>query len=151
VLEPLIGPVGARLGEVSSSGHRVVDLGDDEFTVGRPHPMLDPGFRADCVREAGRSKGVGIVLVDLVLGRGAHQNPGRALADAVYEARHTAERDGRVLVVAGSIVGTRGDPQGLARQTAMLEAAGVELFASNAQAARFAGLVLEGRRGSFSP
>jgi FdrA protein len=143
VLEPALGQIGASLGGTDPGGHRIVDLGDDEFTVTRPHPMLDPEFRAACVREAGRSAAIGVVLVDLVLGRAAHENPGRVLADAVHEARRTAEKDGRTLVVAGSVVGTAGDPQGLARQTAMLEAAGVELFGSNAQAARFAGLVLD--------
>ena len=145
VLEPLIGQISTQFRH-AGTGHRIVDLGGDEFTVSRPHPMLDPDFRAACLREAGRSAEVGVVLVDLVLGRGAHENPGQALADAAYEARHVAERDGRTLVVAGSVVGTRGDPQGLLRQAAMLEAAGVELFASNAQAARFAALVLEERR-----
>jgi FdrA protein len=145
VLEPLIGQVSAQFRH-GGIGHRIVDLGGDEFTISRPHPMLDPDFRAACLRDAGRSAEVGVVLVDLVLGRGAHENPGQALADAADEARHVAERDGRTLVVAGSIVGTRGDPQGLMRQAAMLEAAGVELFASNAQAARFAALVLEERR-----
>jgi FdrA protein len=143
VLEPLIGQASARLRGVDPARHRIVDLGDDEFTVSRPHPMLDPEFRAACVREAGRSAEVGVVLVDLVLGRGAHGNPAQALADAVHDARQMADTDGRALVVVGSVVGTAGDPQGLVRQAAMLEAAGVELLPSNAQAARFAALVLD--------
>ncbi|MGH7335776.1 MAG: acyl-CoA synthetase FdrA [Candidatus Rokuibacteriota bacterium] len=146
VLEPLVGQVSATLCGAGATGHRIVDLGDDEFTMSRPHPMLDPEFRAVCVREAGLSSAVGVVLVDLVLGRGAHENPARTLADAVHDARQAAGRDGRVLFVVGSVVGTRGDPQGLVSQAAMLKAAGVELFASNAQAARFAGLLLEERR-----
>jgi FdrA protein len=131
VLEPLVG----------AAGHRLVDLGDDEFTRGRPHPMIDPEARAARVRRAGASSDVGVLLLDLVLGRAVHPDPATPLATAIHDARRTARADGRTLVAVASVVGTDGDPQDLRRQIATLQAAGVEVLPSNAQAARFAALL----------
>jgi FdrA protein len=130
VLEPLVGP------------QQIIDLGADEFTRGRPHPMLDPTLRDTKVREAGGSPEVGVLLLDLVLGRAAHLDPARSLSAAIRDARAAAERDGRTLAVVASVVGTASDPQGLSGQISMLEAAGVTVLPSNAEAARFAALVL---------
>jgi FdrA protein len=136
-------------------GHRVLDLGDDQYTVGRPHPMIDPQVRTEMLARAGASPEVGVLLVDLVLGRGSHPNPAQPLAAALREAQAAARAAGRRLVSIASLVGTPGDPQGLAGQTAQLEAAGVEVLPTNAEAARFAALLvrpalaatyLEGRR-----
>jgi FdrA protein len=116
----------------------ILDLGDDQYTAGRPHPMIDPAARADRVAEVGARPEVGTVLVDLVLGHGASPDPATPLAQAVRTARATAAADGRDLLVVGSVCGTTGDPQGLEAQRAILRDAGVRLFASNAAAARFA-------------
>jgi FdrA protein len=137
LLEPLLGSVASHTGGPAT--HRILDLGADEFTVGRPHPMLDPEARDARVREAGRSADVGVVLLDLVLGRGAHRDPARSLAAAVREARETA---GHPLLAVASVVGTEADPQGLRAQVETLETAGIEVLPSNAQAARFAALAL---------
>ncbi|MBI4610146.1 MAG: acyl-CoA synthetase FdrA [Candidatus Rokubacteria bacterium] len=143
LLEPLLGPIASNVGAGGEAGpHRILDLGADEFTVGRLHPMLDPEGRAARVREAGRSAGVGVVLVDLVLGRGVHADPARPLAAAIEDARRAAAADGRSLLVVASVVGTERDPQGLGAQVGALEAAGAEMVPSNAQAARFAALAL---------
>jgi FdrA protein len=116
----------------------ILDLGDDQYTAGRPHPMIDPAARADHVARAGDRSEVGLLLVDLVLGFGASPDPGTPLADAVRMARQAAQRDGRDLVVIGSVCGTAADPQGIDEQRAILRAAGVHLFPSNAAAVRFA-------------
>jgi FdrA protein len=143
LLEPLIGPVASNLGPGGEgSPHRILDLGADEFTAGRLHPMLDPAARAARVRAAGGSVEVGVLLVDLVLGRGVHSDPAGPLAAAIREARAAAAADGRSLAVVAAVVGTAADPQGLARQVAALEAAGAEVFLSSAEAARFAALLL---------
>jgi FdrA protein len=131
VLEPLVG----------AGAYRLVDLGADDFTRGRPHPMLDPEARAVRVRQTGGSSDVGVLLLDLVLGRAVHPDPATPLAAAVRDARHAAAASGRALNIVASIVGTDGDPQDLRRQTETLEAAGVEVLPSNAQAARFAALL----------
>lgn len=116
----------------------VLDLGDDEYTVGRPHPMIDPGARAEHVAAAGNRPGIGVVLVDLVLGHGASPDPATPLADAARAARAAAAADGRDLVVVGSVCGTDADPQGIDRQRTILADAGVLVCPSNAAAARLA-------------
>lgn len=143
LLEPLLGPVASNFdGGGETEPHQILDLGADEFTIGRPHPMLDPEGRAARVRAAGRSAKVGVILLDLVLGLAAHEDPARSVAGAIRDARTAAAADGRSLVVVASVVGTERDPQGLGAQVAALEAAGAEVLPSNAQAARVAALAV---------
>ena len=118
-------------GASDKAKHVFLDLGDDEYTQGRPHPMLEPEIRNDHVRAALAAPDTGVLLVDLVIGYGAHDNPAGVLVQALGAA------EGRVPVVA-SITGTDGDPQGHARQAQLLRAAGVWVAASNAQAAQWA-------------
>lgn len=118
-------------------GHELIDLGDDEFTVGRPHPMIDPRLRNERIVAAARDPETAVVLLDIVLGYGSHADPAGALLPALAEA-------GSVVVV-GSVCGTANDPQGLARQTATLREAGVIVAPSNAQAARLAALIARAR------
>jgi FdrA protein len=123
--------------------HRIEDLGDDQYTVGRPHPMIDPGVRTDKIIEAASDPQVGVLLLDLVLGKGSHDNPAEPLAAAVNEARRIAARDGRRIACVASIIGTRRDPQDLAAQTAQLREAGIGVLASNADAARCAAMLVK--------
>jgi FdrA protein len=122
--------------------HQILDLGADQYTVGRPHPMIDPQTRTDMILKTGSGK-TGVLLVDLVLGRGSHPNPAQPLAAAVRQASERAKAAGRRLVAVGSVVGTAGDPQGLAGQMSQMEEAGIELLPSNAEAARFAALLVK--------
>jgi hypothetical protein len=94
------------------------------------------------VREAGAAPDVGVLLLDLVLGRAAHADPAPPLAAAIRNARTRAAKDGRALVVVASVVGTAQDPQGLASQIAALDGGGAVVLPSNAEAARFAALAL---------
>jgi FdrA protein len=121
---------------------QILDLGDDQYTVGRPHPMIDPQTRTDMILKAGQEK-AGVLLVDLVLGRGSHPNPAAPLAAAIRQASDAAVAAGRRLIAVGSVVGTVGDPQDLVGQVAQLEEAGIELLPSNAEAARFAALLVK--------
>ncbi|MBO3096049.1 hypothetical protein [Cellulomonas dongxiuzhuiae] len=120
---------------------QVLDLGDDAYTVGRPHPMIDPASRAALVVDAGGRPDVGVLLVDLVLGHGAAADPATPLADAAAEAVRTAASDGRELVVLASVCGTDDDPQDLAAARRALTRAGVVVHPSNAAAARAAAAV----------
>ncbi len=120
--------------------HRILDLGDDEYTVGRPHPMIDPILRTEMIRKAGADPAVGVLLLDLVLGQGAHENPAESLAAAVADAQRIAGDGGRQIACLAYILGTAGDPQDLAAQAAQLQAAGIHLLASNADAARCAAM-----------
>lgn len=97
-----------------------VDYGADRYTRGRPHPMIDNTIRLEAIRRA-----TGLVYLDVVLGRGAHPDPAAELAPALA---------GRPAVVV--LIGTEGDPQGLARQRQAFEAVGASVFLSNARAAR---------------
>ena len=139
LLAPMLGEIGEDL---AGTRHRVVDLGDDQFTRGHPHPMLAPEMRADLIRQHASAPEVGVLLLDLVLGRGAHADPARTLAAAVAHARQAAQAAGRALVVVASIIGTERDPQDIDGQAALLRAAGVEVLPSNAEAARFAARVI---------
>jgi FdrA protein len=120
--------------------HRLVDLGDDAYTAGRPHPMIDPEARAERIVAAGSDPDAGVLLIDVVLGRAAHADPAGVAASAVERARHAA--GGRHLHVVGSVVGTAADPQGFTAQVGRLETAGIDVLPSNAEAARFAAMLV---------
>ena len=129
------------LEEGGAAGHSAVDLGDDEFTVGRPHPMIDFRLRNERILAAAEDPTTAVILLDVVLGYGAHPDPAGALSAAVERARQQAARAGRALGVVASVCGTAADPQDLPRQEEKLSAAGVVLAPSNAQAARLAALL----------
>jgi len=138
ILEPLLGPVATNLTPGSTGRHRVLDLGADEFTLGRAHPMLDATVRIEAIRQAALEADVAVLLLDVVLGYGAAPDPVGDLAPALESARD------RNLAVVASLIGTPGDPQGLEAQRARLEAAGVWILPSNAQAARAAACIVGG-------
>ena len=120
----------------AAKGHCLMDLGADEFTRGRPHPMLEPSVRDQPLREALRDPSVAVVLLDVVLGFGAHSDPAGAVVEVVREFQSGAECSGPRLVA--SVCGTDADPQGLAGQRAKLESVGVEVFAATARACEYA-------------
>jgi len=122
--------------------HDVTDFGDDQYTRGRAHPMIDPTLRNQAIIQAGGDARVAVLLLDFVLGLGAHADPAGASLGAIGEAVAAAAADGRQLVVVGHVVGTDLDPQGLARQEAALRNSGVQVFASSTAAAAAAGRVL---------
>jgi FdrA protein len=127
----------------SSGEHQLVDFGDDRYTRGRAHPMIDPTLRNHAIVEAGADPRVAVLLLDVILGLGAHPDPAGATERAIREAVARAEADGRQLAVVAHVVGTDRDPQGLARQEATLRSAGVTVFGSNYHAAVAASLLVE--------
>jgi len=129
----------ARL-DAANAGHAMIDLGADEYTLGRPHPMIDPSVRDAALDEALADAGVAVVLLDLVLGFGAHGDPAGHLAQ-----RLEGRPDGGPVIIA-SVTGTEDDPQPRAAQVATLERVGVLVAPSNAQAAELA-LALTGNTG----
>jgi FdrA protein len=116
-------------------GHVLLDLGDDDYTRGRPHPMIDPSLRNDAIRAQGAQPATAAILFDVVLGFGSHPDPARDLALALASARAEAAAQGRTLALIGHVCGTDGDPQGKAAQVAQLEAVGAMVAASNVEAA----------------
>ena len=121
-----------------SAGNCLVDMGDDEFTRGRPHPMMDPSLRQARILEEAKDPGTAVILLDVVIGHGSHADPAGALAGVVGEARKIAAADGRNLVFVGSVCGTEGDPQRCAVQEKILRDAGVLLAGSTSRAVRLA-------------
>lgn len=119
--------------------HEVLDLGEDEYTVGRPHPMIDPSLRLE--RIAALDEDVAVLLLDVVLGHAAHPDPAADLAPAIEQLR---EQTGSAVVV--SLCGAAGDGQGRDRQAERLQAAGASVHASNAEAARTAAALIGGTR-----
>jgi FdrA protein len=105
------------------------DFGDDEYTHGRAHPMIDPSLRLEHLAAAARDPTVSVLLLDVVLGYGAHPDPADELAPAIEGV------DKHVIV---ALCGAAGDPQGLETQRERLEAAGAVVTRSNAVAARLA-------------
>jgi len=121
-----------------STGHTALDLGEEEFTVGRPHPMIDNDLRVRRMLQEARDPQTAVVILDIVLGFGAHQDPASELGPAVSQARDLAYKEGRDLAVIASITGTSSDPQGYERQAQALKGHGVILCECNASAARLA-------------
>jgi FdrA protein len=122
--------------------HVLIDFGDDELTAGRPHPMIDQRLRLSRLAGAAADPATGVILLDVVLGHGAHPDPASELAPAIAAALTGPARDGLAVVV--SLIGTRSDPQIRDAQAAALANAGAQVFASNAEATRFACDLIEG-------
>ncbi|MGH8869130.1 MAG: DUF1116 domain-containing protein, partial [Actinomycetes bacterium] len=124
--------------DLRADGHWMVDFGDDRLTQGRPHPMIDQRTRVDRLLAEASDPTTGVLLLDVVLGYAAHEDPAADLGPAIARAHELAAADGRSLAVVVSLCGTAGDPQGLERQAEALAAAGASVFLSNAAAARAA-------------
>jgi FdrA protein len=127
-----------------SERHSAVDLGEEEFTVGRPHPMIDNDLRIRRMIQEAQDPETAVILLDVVLGYGAHPDPASELGPAVIKARNLAARDGRSLPIIASVTGTDADPQGLKVQVKALQDAGVVVCSSNAAAARLAAYIVCG-------
>ena len=127
VATPIIGAIGKS---EDDPGHAFIDYGDDEYTQGRAHPMIDQTVRIERLQAATVDKSIGVILLDVVLGYGANPDPAAELAPVIA----TAVGAGAAVVV--SLCGTSDDPQNRDIQAAALHAAGASVWLSNAAAAR---------------
>ena len=125
-----------------SREHTFLDFGDDEFTVGRPHPMIDPSLRSERVIVDGKDPETAVIMCDCVIGYGSHPNPAEDLAEAIRTAKAEAEAAGRHLCCVCAVCGTEGDPQCLSKTQKQLTDAGAVVLPSNAQATRFVERIL---------
>ncbi|ECC1693917.1 acyl-CoA synthetase FdrA [Salmonella enterica subsp. salamae] len=107
---------------LETGGHRIVDLGDDSYTLGRPHPMIDPTTRSIEIEKLAAMPDIGVLLLDVVLGYGACANPAGAVVDAIELVR--AKRAAPLVTIA-TLTGTDADPQGRNGQIDILRAAGI--------------------------
>lgn len=119
-----------------------VDLGEEEFTVGRPHPMIDNDLRMRRILQEAADPTVAVIMLDVVIGYGAHPDPAAELTEAIRKAAKLARDAGRELIFVASVTGTEQDPQGLTRTTEILQSVGVHVMKSNAMASRLAGFIV---------
>jgi hypothetical protein len=121
-------------------------MGDDVFTLGRPHPMIDPSLREERIAKEAADSETALLLLDVVLGYGAHEDPCGPLGESIGKAKaQVAGRGGHLSIIA-SITGTEKDFQNKAEQKRKLEAAGCLVMPSNYQAAVMALQVMKNLR-----
>lgn len=121
---------------LKSNGHAIVDLGDDMYTQGKPHPMIDPATRVQYIEKAAQDPATAVILFDVVLGYGSHDDMASVLAPVIEKAIAKAKAEGRNLYFVGVLCGTQQDPQSYAEQKRKFEEAGVLVKESNNQAVR---------------
>ena len=128
-----------------SQENTIIDMGDDEFTQGRPHPMIDPSLRDARIREEAADPATAVVLFDVVLGYGAAEDPTAGLLGVIGSAKAKASAAGRTVAFVGYVCGTDLDPQDRNKAMAGLKAAGVLVASSNAEAAAWSAAILSER------
>ena len=116
---------------LKSEKHTIIDLGDDYFTGGRAHPMIDPTLRLDRIKQEASDRETAVLLLDFELGVGSHADPVGATIEAIRSAKSIAKSGGRELIIVAYVLGTEGDFQGLSSQIKMLEDEGVIVSPSN--------------------
>lgn len=119
---------------LNANGFEVIDLGDDIYTQGKPHPMIDPETRVQYFQKAAQDESTAVILFDVVLGYGSHEDMAGALIPGIEKIKKETEAKGRNIYFVATVCGTDQDPQGIDDQKAKLEKAGVILRDSNNQA-----------------
>ena len=129
--------------DISGQHHTLLDLGEDEFTNGRPHPMIEPSLRNDWIIKAAKMPSTRVLLLDFVLGYGAHLQAVEESLEALKEAFELAAH--RRFDVVAYVCGTDKDKQGLHTSVSALESIGVHVVISNLEACKkVANLMKEG-------
>ena len=123
---------------LKSDGHNLVDLGDDIFTQGKPHPMIEPTIRIDRILLEAKNPETAVILLDFELGLGSHEDPVGITLPGIVEAKSIAQKDNRQIAFVGYVCGTEQDTQGLKKSEDLLRQAGVIVAKTNAQAAMIA-------------
>lgn len=140
LVEEAVGPVYSNISKKeaykigpmeASKEHTFIDFGDDSFTQGRPHPMIDPSLRLDRIVKEAKDPEVGVIAIDMILGYGAHMDPVGATLPAIKEAKAIAAKEGRHLEILAFVLGTELDPQVFDDQVERLMAEGVTISSSS--------------------
>ncbi|WP_202710251.1 acyl-CoA synthetase FdrA [Sporosalibacterium faouarense] len=124
------------------NGNVLLDLGEDEFTVGKPHPMIEPTLRLDKIKETAKDESVGVVLMDFELGYGSHEDPVGVTISTIEEAQQIAKKDGRNIIFVVYVCGTSKDKQDYKKQIQMLENGDIIIAESNVEAANIVANIL---------
>ena len=114
-----------------SKAHTFIDFGDDQFTQGKPHPMIEPSLRLERIVKEARDPEVGVIALDIILGYGSHEDPVEVTLPAIREAKAIAEKEGRHIEILGFVLGTESDPQDFDLQVKKLMDAGVTISSSS--------------------
>ena len=120
----------------------LIDMGSEEFTKGRPHPVIDPNPRIARFSSEAEKDDVAVIMLDFILSYGVHPDPVGAIVDIIIEKKEIAAKNGRHLTIISSVCGTDNDPQIRTQQEQKLKNAGVIVTESNAQATRLAARIL---------
>ncbi len=123
-----------------SEGNCILDLGDDQFTRGKAHPMIDPQYRGERMIQEIQDPTTGLIIFDVVIGYGGHPDMASELVSAIEKGLETTKNKP---VLAACICGTDGDPQGYADQVSQFEKIGVNVFPTNVAMVKFAQKCLE--------
>ncbi|MFM1538397.1 bifunctional FdrA/YlbE family protein [Helcococcus bovis] len=123
---------------LNHEGHVVIDLGDDMYTQGRPHPMIDPRKRIESMTEALDDPKTGVILFDVVLGYGSHEDMAGALLPGIKQLQDKSKEEGRKVYFVATVCGTRKDPQNYDEQVKKLKDAGIIIEETNKLAVKAA-------------
>ena len=153
LLNKEIGPVNSssplnacdRLNDIwTSTNNTIIDLGDDLFTRGRPHPMIDHRLRNNRIIQEAKDPETAVILLDIVIGYGSHDDPAGEIAGSIQAAKEAASKIGNAPVFVTFVCGTKRDPQHLFTQKKKLRKVGAIVVESNAQAVRLTSDILSG-------
>lgn len=133
-----------ELTDVSKSKeHTILDLGDDAFTVGKPHPMIEPSLRGERLLQEALDPTTAVIVLDIEIGYGSHDEAGQILADEVRQAQVELDKVGRSVAFFATVCGSYEDYQGYDKQVQILEDAGITVFETNEHCARAAVAVVK--------
>lgn len=125
-----------------SKEHSCIDMGEEEFTKSRPHPMIDLSLRQERIKREANDPSVAVILIDVVIGYGSHDSPASGLAETIQKAKENAIDNNRYLSVVAHVCGSHNDHQGLKIQEEYLRNAGALVLPTNAQAAKVAAAIV---------
>lgn len=129
-----------------SEKHTIIDLGDDEFTIGKPHPMIDYSTRNKRILAEANDPETAVILLDVVLGYGSNMDPLSELIPVIKEVKKFTSQQKKYLPVICSVTGTEKDPQNRTTVAAALKAEGALVMESNAAASKLAKFLIEKKR-----
>lgn len=120
----------------------ILDMGEDEYTVGKPHPMINSSSRNEQLLKEAEDESVGIIIADIELGYGANDFAADELGETIKQIK-TMRSDLVFIVV---ICGSKQDYQDYNLKKNLLIMSGAIVVNSNAQGVRLA-IELSKRRG----
>lgn len=126
-----------------SSGHTLIDLGDDQFTKGKPHPMIEPALRNERIIQEAQDAETAVLLLDFELGYGSNDDPVGVTLDALKEAQEIAKKNGRHVAMVAYICGTQKDKQNFQQQEKQLKDLGIYVANSNEMATKIATMLVQ--------